>query len=305
MAMNTTTWSKTVGLTDYEKPMKVEAAKGSEVWNYPDIFTMGKMNKAGQMKFYHYTGLGVPNLRTELQPVVFNQGYELGDYTITAVKYALGFVISEEWEEDNTQIQGLLKKMTSSVGTGMSNVDASVTASVFDNAFDTTNYPGWDSKAMCDSHTANDGTAIDNDLGPTSISKDTLWDMVRYFDYQIYDEAGLEVNDMPWRLVTHPTNRETLEKILKSPLESDTGDNNANTLKDKGLKACYCRKQSSTTSFFVLGKKMKEHLLFMVKKPLTVKWKDAFEVIGRKCRNHKRIGYGFTDYRFIVGNPGA
>jgi hypothetical protein len=301
MAMNTATFAKTVGLTLYEKPFKVEADK--KVWDWDKAFTSGKMTR-NQWQTYQYTGFGSAVLGGELEPVVFENAFELAAYTITAIKYVKGFIVSEELEDDSWQIKGLLGKWAKSLGRSQSYAREVSLASVFNNAF-SSSFTGWDSVELCGSHTTTSGTTIDNDLGPSSLSFDTLWDMQKYFAYSIFDEAGLPVTDTPRLLQCHPALQDTVEKILTSPGEPDSGDRNANTLADKGITPLYNRLLSSQTAFFLHGAMMKEYLHFLQRIPVRVKWKDAFENIGRKCRTHQRFGYGFSDYRCIVGNPGA
>jgi hypothetical protein len=304
MAMNTSTFAKTVALTWYDKPFKIAADES--VWDWKKLFSVSKM-EFGQWQTYQYTGFGSANQLGELRPVVFENAYELAATTISAVKYAKGFILSEELQDDNRQIKGLLQSWAKSLGRSHSYAREVAVASVFNNAFDSS-YTGFDSVELCGSHTTNSGTAIDNDLGPSSISYSTIWDMVKYFNYQIYDEAGLPVSDVPIYIQTNPANQDVLDEILKTrgPNRSkpDSADNNANVLPDR-LTPVYNRLLTSTTAYFMHGKKMKDHLIFKQRKPMSVKWKDAFENFGRKCRTGQRFGYGFTDYRFLVGNPGA
>lgn len=300
--MNTITFAKTVGLTEYEEPMLIESQK--ESWDWKKIFTVAKMNKR-QWQTYQYTGFGEANLSDELEAVTFEPAYELDPITFTAVKYTKGFMVSEELEEDNTQIKSLLRDWARSVGRSHRYAREVCAASLLNNAFtaSTATY-GWDGVEMCGAHTTTSGTSIDNDLGPTSLSWDTLWDMRKYFQYSIFDEAGLPITDNPMYLVGHPALGDTVEAILKSPGKYDEADLHANTMKD-AFTWIPCRLLSSQTAYFVLGEEMKSHLHFRVKKDVTTVWKDAYENIGRKCRTHQRFAYGFSDYRFIVGNPGA
>ena len=298
--MNTATFAKTVGLSLYEKPMMIEATK--DEWEYKKAFTVGTM-KNGSWQTYQYTGLGAANLTGELELVQFDEAQELDPIVFTAIKYTKGFVISEELEDDNRQIKGFLGSMGKSVGRAHRYAINVATSSVFNNAFNST-YDGWDGVELCGSHTTASGDTIDNDLGPSSLSWDTYWEMMRYFDYGIVDEQGLPLTDTPKMFVTHPYNRELMEAILKSPGRFDRTDLHANTLKDT-TEVVYNRLLSSTTAFFMMGSNMKEHLHLRIRKPVKTVWDNAFENIGRKCRTHQRFSYGFSDHRYVAGNPGA
>ena len=300
--MNTVTFAKTVGLTDYEEPMLLESKKDD--WEYTKVFSIGKMDK-GQWQTYQHTGFGAANVTDELEPVLFEPAFELDPITFTAVKYTKGFILSEELEDDNTQISGLLGKWAGSIGRGHKYAKNITTASIFNNAFTASSaYYGWDGVELCGSHTTNSGQTIDNDLGPSSLDWDTLWDMAKYFEYQIYDEAGLPYTDKPKYLLTHPSNMDTVMAIKESSGRYDKTDLHANTLKAV-FEPIYCRLLTSTTAFFMLGEQAKNSLHLRQRKALTTKWNDAFENIGRKCRTHQRFSYGFSDYRCVVGNPGA
>ena len=111
--MNTATFAKTVGLSLYEKPLKIEADK--DEWPYKEAFTVGTM-KDGSWQTYQFTGVGAANLTGELELVQFDEAEELDPIVSTAVKYTKGFVISNELEEDNRQIKGFLGAMGKSVG---------------------------------------------------------------------------------------------------------------------------------------------------------------------------------------------
>jgi len=302
MAMNTTTFAKTIGLTEYHDPMMIAFKK--RTWDWPKLFTMGKMENQ-QWQTYQYTGFGAAELSDELSPVTFEQAYELDPITITAVKYVKGFMVSEELEDDNRQIKGLLNNWAKSVGRAQRYVQDLCASSVYENAF-SSSFAGWDDIELCGAHTTTSGQSIDNDLGPSSLAHDSLWDMRKYFSYQIYDEQGLlmPMPDAEIYLVTHPANADTVEEILKSSGKVGTADNDINTLKGF-VTPVYNPHLTSTTAYFLQAKQQADHLRFMQRKEVSTKWKDAFENIGRKCRTHQRFGYGFTDYRFIVGNPGA
>jgi len=297
--MNTIDFAKTVGLTEYERPMLLESAK--DEWPYKECFSIGKMDK-GQWQTYQHTGFGAANITNELELVQFDEAHELDPITFTAIKYTKGFVVSEELEEDNTQIKGLLGLWAKSVGRAHRYAVNVATTSIFNNAFDP-NYVGWDGVELCGTHTTDSGQTIDNDFPAASFGWDTVWDMVKYFDYQIYDEAGLPLTGSPAKLILHPSLRDTAEAIFKSPGKYDSTDLHANTLKAV-CNPIYNRLLSSTTAFFMLGSDMKDFLHLRHRKPVTTKWNDAFENIGRKCRTHQRFSYGFSDYRQMVGNPG-
>ena len=299
MSMNTATFGKSVGLALYTKPHKIEADK--KVFDWEKVVKDGTMDRA-TWQTYQFTGFGTANLTTELQKLKYESAFELDPIVFTAIKFTKNFIVSEELEEDNWQLKNLLGVWAKSTGRSQSYAREVAISSMFDNAFDS-DYAGWDSVELCGSHTTNSGTTIDNDLGPSGISYDTIWDGIKYFNYQIFDEAGLPVSDTPKILQTHPKNQDVVEEVLDSKLKD--ADYTINTLKGQSLTPLYNRLLSSTTAFFLHGAMQKDYMHFLQRKAVEVKWKDAFDNMGKKCRSSQRFAYGHSDYRCILGNPGA
>jgi len=299
--MNTITFAKAVALTKYEEPMLIEDGRDSVNWK--PLFTHGKM-KANSWQTFQITGFGEADQRSELQAVTFEEAAELDPITFTAIGFVKGFVVSEELIDDNIQITNLLGKWSTSVGRVMRLAREKSAMSIFNNAFDVA-YPGWDGVELCGTHTTYSGDTLDNDFPATSFDWDTYWDLIRYFTYQMIDERGLPMSAEPWQMVMHPILQERWEAIMKSPGKYDTGDNHANTLKDKQTKVTFNRHASSTTAYFMMSKEQRDHFHFRIKKAVETKWHEAFVNIGKLCRNHQRFAFGFSDHRYIVGSPGA
>lgn len=300
MVMSTSTWSKTIGLTKFEKPMLIQSSKPA--WDWQKLFTMGKMN-AATMQFYQYTGFGSAEQLGELELVPFEDAYELDSVTLTAVKYVKGFVLSEELEEDNTQISDFLSQLSSAIGRAHAYARDLCAASILNNA-QSASYTGWDSLALLsNSHSTNSGTTIDNLYTAASFSWSVARDLEKYFSYSIFDEAGLPISTKPKYLAFHPSIRDTVYPMYRSPMRYDVTDNEVNTL-DK-VELVECRLLSTTTNYFMLSEEMKNYLQFRQRRPIRTKWQDAFQNMGRFCRVDQRFAYGFTDYRFIIGSTGA
>jgi hypothetical protein len=303
MALNTNQWSKTIGLVDYQEPFIISSRK--YCWDWHKLFDMGKAKRASEA-FYSYTGFGAPVALGELVNVTYRDPSELDSLTLTAVKYALGMVISEEMEEDNTQISGFVKKMGTELGKSHAYIRDVLAANVYNEAFSTTNQTVWDDGALCAAHTTKvSADTITNSQTAAPLSKSTLWDMLKYFDYGIVTQAGLPaIATGPFHLITHPSNRDKVEKILGSPLESDTADNNKNTLADKKIIPVYSRLLSDTARYFLQASEQQQYMPFWIRKDVTTKWGDSFDNIGRKCRTHQRLLVGPVTYEYIVGNDG-
>lgn len=303
MAMNTSQWAKTVGLTDYQKPFMVRSKQ--YCWDWKKLFDVGKATR-GKEAWYPFTGFGAAEAIGELENVPYHDPQELDSITLTAVKYGLGFTISEEMEEDNTQLPSLLGDMGRAMGASHAYIRDALAADVYNEAFSTTNQTVWDAAALCSTHTTKvSGDTITNSQTAASLSKSTLWDMIKYFDYGIVTQAGLPaVASGPFYLIVHPSKRDVVEAILGSQLEPGTANNDINTLRDKQIIPVYCRLLSDTSRYFLQSADQKRWMPFWIRKDVTTKWDDSFDNIGRKCRTHQRFMVGPITYEYIVGNDG-
>lgn len=296
MAMTTAAWSKAVSLKFYEKPFIINAME--KIFDYDKLFTIGVQTDQ-QWQTFQYAGFDRVGEVPELQLVPFSDAYELSPIIFTAVKYAAGFVFSEEMEEDNRNIGSWLPSLAKAQSDEFKYAEQIAMTSIFENAFDS-NYSGWDGVELCGTHTTNNGATYTNYGGVLDISFSAVWDAADYFSSTVINEAGLPVKDVPYCIHYNPTRDRIVEKILKNTWEPDSSDRNVNTLNKFKMIPCPNRLLTSG-KWFVHGKKMKDFLHFRRRKPITMKWDDAYQNIGRMCRVHERFSKGFSDSRFIFG----
>lgn len=302
MVMSTVTWIKTVALEDYERPFIIAASESS--WDYGRVFTTKRLeNKTWQT--FPYAGFQPPKVTGELEVVRYLDAEELRKAVFTAIKFSNGFTLSEELLEDNRNIPDLLQSFANDMGTGFSYVKEQFMTSILNNAFVVydLNYTPNVGEAMVQLNhalTKAPGKTISNYGGISDITYGAVYDAIDYFRSGIFSEAGLPVNDMAVTLVCNPIHARLAEKVINNTTgyEPDNVDRNSNTLPNMGI--CYNR-LLDTNKWFVIGKKMKPHMQFRVRRPPQTKWDDAFDNEGRKCKTSMRISAGCTDYRFIYG----
>jgi hypothetical protein len=296
MAMTTAAWAKMVALEHYDKPFLISAKE--KIFEYDKIFSNKKMDYKTWQTF-QFAGPSTPGAVDELQLVPFDDSFELGSVTATAVKYANGLIVSEEAEEDNRNITSWLSQLASEYSQGHMYVTQVAMTSVFENAFDS-NYAMWDGTEMCGTHTTNEGSTYTNYGGTGDITWTNIWNAFDYFSSVIINEAGLPISDEPACIQYYPTKARLVEDLLANDYKPSTTDNDLNTIKSRKLTPVPNRLLTSGR-WFIHGKRMKQYLLFLRRKKLTVKWKEAFQNIGKFCRMHQRFTYVVVDPRFIYG----
>jgi len=298
-------WSKTTGLTDYNKPFTI-AAKGTPLWDWHQMFSMKKATR-GQEKWYFTGGFGLPGEVGVLGDIPFVTPRELNDITLSATKYAQGYSLAYETEKDLTQqsLSEFLADKAKQHGSAFSyTMDMSATY-IFDQAFVSTNQTVMDGAALAATHTTLiSGDTVDNYVS-ADMSQDTLWDGYNYFQYQILTHNGLIRPSTPKWLVTHPSNRQEVEKWLTASGEPDTVYvSNPNTIKGKGLTPVYNPLLSDTDAWYMIGAEMKPYLIFWTNDEPQAKWEDSFVNMGRMNRMFMRYISGVLTHEFIYCSDG-
>jgi len=308
MVMNTNTFSKTVGLTEYFRVFRDKAEK--DIWAWRQMFDVG-VHDNPTWQGYSVVGYGAAEERSQGALPPYHDMIEQSPTTITAVKYMLGSMIYRELLTDQRQIKDIFSRMGEALSESMSYVKDSYVARIFNRAFVYTNQYMFDSSttALCDTHTLASGDSLTNEFPSATLTYDNFWSLVQYFTSTVVNQNNLPYTDSPKYFLYHPVQENIVEKIRRSPMEPDTTDNNKNVL-DKymsGITFIPCRLLTTNTNYFLLGSKMKQHLIFRwVKdwKPQTKVDKD-FDRLGTKILTFQKFLAGVDNYIPIIGCIGA
>lgn len=308
MAVTTTVFAKTVGNTEYEKPLRIKADE--KVWAWDKVFDTGKTDRAETL-FYSHTGFGPAQPRGELEPLYFEDAVEGPERKLLVKKFSIGTSLSEEMEDDNRNLPGLLNSWADAMGDSHSYVEAYDHAKRFNNAFATTdteyvhvNYADTNEAIFADTHTVYSGATYDNLFPAASFDYETAQDMQRYFLTGIVDEKGLPASDQLAQVLYAADLDDAIKDAFKTRDGAPgTANWSTNTLGNPDL--IPCRLLSPTTMYIFIGKKAKKYLLSRRRKPLTVKWWDDNERNGRKVNSWMRRGEKILDPRFMVASQGA
>lgn len=308
MAVTTATFAKTVGNTEFEKPMRIKADK--EIWPYKKIFSTGTTKRA-ETKFYSHTGFGAAQPVGELEPLYFEDPLEGPERTLSVKKISIGTSLSEEMEDDNLHLPGLLNTWSDAMGDSHSYVKSYDHAKRFNRAFATTysdythvNYADTAEAIFADTHTCANGDTYDNLFPAASFDYATAQDMERYFLTGMVDEQGLPITDELKCILFASDLIDVISNVYKTRKgEPGTADWSTNTLSNPDLVPC--RLLSPTTMYVMIGKKAGKYLLSRQRKAMQVKWWDDNERNGRKVNCWQRYGEKILDPRFMVASLGA
>ena len=236
--------------------------------------------------------------------------YDTAQETFTA-RYthetiALAFALTEEAIEDNLY-DTLSSRYTRALARSMANTKQVKAANVLNNAF-STSYPGGDGKPLLttDHPTITAGDLANEpstaaDLNETSL-ENSLIDIAGF-----KDERGIKVNVQARKLIIPPQLQFVADRVLNSPGRVGTADNDINALKNMGmLPEGYTVNHflTDTDAFFIKtdGPNGMKHF---ERASMTTGMEGDFETGNVRYKAREGYSFGWSDWRWLYGSPGA
>lgn len=260
-------------------------------------------------QFSQMAGVGLPSKIEETEDIQtdsFVQGFHK---TFKPVKYGLGVAASLELVEDDKF--GIISRRSVALSNSIYQAREIQAASVYNNAFDGTNYAGPDGKALCASDhplikaggTQSNMLSVAADLDVTSLELAlTDWELIKTH------EGFLQMLPTP-RVLVSSQNRWNVAEILKSQMRSDTANNTINAFKytETGgtIEPLIWSFLTDTDAWFLVAPPAETETLWLDRKaPYTdndfVKKNETGYVYMRY-----RADYGFYGFRGVYGTAGA
>jgi Mu-like prophage major head subunit gpT len=268
-----------------------------------NVDTTGRMIE----QFSQMAGVGLATLINEGQDTdvdTFVQGYHK---TFKPAKYGLGIAASQELVEDD-QI-GIISKRAVALANSINQTIEIQGASVYNNAFDATNYAGPDGKALCASDhplvkaggtQSNLGTSADLDV--TALEQGmTDWELTKTH------EGFLQLLPTP-RLLVAAANRWNVHEILKGQMRSDTANHTINAFQytENGgtIEPIVWSFLTDPDAWFLVAPPAETETKWLWRKQAYTKSDyDERKEIGYVFMRY-RADFGFYGFRGVWGNPG-
>jgi hypothetical protein len=272
---------------------------------YTDLFDTHSSRKAWE-EDVGTSMFGLAAVKTEGGAVSYDtaqQGY-LKRYQ--HVTYGLGFVITREMVDDDLY-DVIGKKRAQGLAFSMRQTKEIIGASVYNNAFDDTNYPQPDGKAILDTaHPNIAGGTWDNITTAATLSEATLEDLCIDI-MQATNDRGLNIALIPQTLIVPPALVFEADRILNSPLRVGTADNDLNALKNMGkfpggVKVNHYL--TSSTAYFIRTN-CPDGAKYFERRGDDFTMDNDFDTENAKYKATGRYSFGVTDARSLYGNAGA
>ena len=251
------------------------------------------------------SGFGTAPVKSEGGAISFDAAQETYTARYSHETIALAFSITEEAIEDNLYDK-LAARYTRALARSMSQTKQIRAASVLNNAFSTSN-PIGDGSALCAAdHPSISGNqsnvlATASDLNETSLEQ-MLIDIAGFTD-----ERGLKIAVRGMKLIIPKELQFVAERVLNSNLRPGTADNDTNALKSMGMLpegAVVNHFLTDTDAFFVKTDAPNGFKLFQ-RTAIKTAMEGDFDTGNMRFKARERYSFGVSDWRSVIGTPGA
>ena len=250
------------------------------------------------------SGFDKAAVKSEGAAVVYDSAQETYTARYQHETIALAFSITEEAVEDNLYDK-ISTRYTKALARSMAQTKQLKAAAILDGAFTTST--GGDGVALCaNNHPTIAGTfanelATAADLSETSLEQCVI-DIAKFTD-----ERGLKIAAKGQKLIIHPAQQFTAERIMKSANRVGTADNDINALSSMGMipQGYVVNNFLADGESFFIKTDVPNGMKHMVRAPIKTAMEGDFETGNVRYKARERYSFGFSDPRGIFGSPGV
>lgn len=275
---------------------------------YSEIYKVLQSKKAYELAV-QMEGFGLASVKDEASDIAFDTRQQGFSPKYIHNSYAKGFVISYEALQDELYHQ--LDSGARAVARAMRISKEVYSAALFNNAFTTaSSMPGGDGLAMISTAHINgpSGGTYSNRLPlDADFAEASLEDMCRLIN-RASDPRGLNINLQTNKLIGHVDQAFDFERVLKSSLQNDTGNNAINAIKNMGyVSGGYVATPyltADTDAWFVTTD-APDGLKFYQRQEIQFGEDEAFTSMNMRYRAFERYAFGYDDPRGVYGTSGS
>ncbi len=255
-----------------------------------------------------FTGFGTAPVKGEGAAVQYDNAQESYTSRYTAETIALAFSVTEEAMEDNLY-DTFAKLRARGLARSMANTKQTKAADVFNNGFNTS-FTGGDGQPMFSaSHpTVGDGNQSNlvGSAGTVDLSEAAL-ETALVSIQTIKDDRGILVGGNAVSLHVAPNNQFTADRVLNSPYQPNTADNNINAINHQGMipQGYMVNKRFQDADAFFIKTDVPNGAKMFVRAPLATKMEPDFDTGNLRFKARERYSFGWSDWRGYFGSQGA
>lgn len=271
---------------------------------YTELFDVQSSDKAYE-EIVQIIGFGVVPVKAQGASITYDSEVQGPVTRFTHVAYASGYIVTHEELADNLYTE-VSNTRASALARSFRQTKERVAAGVYNRAT-TSGYVGGDGVVLLSTAHPNTsgGTfsnklAVDADLSEAALEDLTIQIM------QATDDRGLTINLMPKSLIVAPANFYNAHRILDTPYQVDTANNNINVLKANGVipKLVVNHYLTDSDAWFIRTD-CPNGMLFFDREPIRFDQDNDFDTMNAKAAGYERYSCGWGDARALFGSTGG
>ncbi len=278
---------------------------------HAEIFDIESSDRAFEEEVM-LSGFGNAQVKAEGQGVSFDDAQETFTSRYTHETIALAFSITEEAIEDNLYDR-LASRYTKALARSMANTKQVKAANVLNNGFDG-NFAGGDGVSLFGNnaggvivnHPTLAGTFSNQlqtpaDLNETSLEQ-SLIDIAAFTD-----ERGLKIAARGMKLIIHPNQQFTAERLMESKGRTNTADNDINAIVSRGMvpQGYVINHYLTDTDAFYIKTDVPNGMKMFNRSPIKTSMEGDFDTGNVRYKARERYSFGFSDPRGMYASAGA
>jgi hypothetical protein len=270
---------------------------------YTAIFDM-ESSKMAYEEDVEVTGFGLVPEKAQAAATAFDSHQQGFTKRYTHVARSMGFVVTREEMDDN-----LYKRAFDRAGMlsfSFRTTKETVGANVLNRAFNSS-YAGGDGKELlATDHPTLAGT-FSNELSVAAdLTEASLEDLLTQIE-EATNSRGLPIAIRGQCLIVAPANAFNAERIIKSTLQNDTGNNAVNAIRSMGLlpKGSMVNHYLTDADAWFVKTNAMNGMQGFNRTPFEFKRENDFDTDNLKAKGYERYSFGWTDPRGMYGSEGA
>lgn len=294
--------------TDQRKQLQegLNAVVGLKYNEYPDLWRDIFDEKTSEKAYEEdvmMAGLAGGSVKPEGAAIEYDDMFEtyVSRYNHSTVIKAVA--ITEEAVEDNLYLS-LGAKIAAAMARAMKYTKEVRRANVLNNAFDS-NYPGGDGvQLLSTSHPLGGGGTLNNTLTVAAQLAESSLEQLTVNISDWVDERGIPVNASIKKLIIPTALQFVAARILMTPYQPDTGDNNINALFKLGTirNGFSVNRYLTDTAKYFLITDVEDGLKAFSRRSLKKGLEGDFETGNLRYKLSERYSEGWTDPRGVAGS---
>lgn len=251
------------------------------------------------------TGFGLAAVKAQAAAVSYDSESQGPTKRYVHITYGLGYIVSREEMEDNLY-EVVSKKRAKALAFSIRQTEEIIGANILNRAF-TAGYTGADGKVMIASdHPTVSGTqsnllAVAADLSEAAIEDLCIQIM------QAQNSRGHRIAIMPKKLIVSTAEAFNAERILKSQLQSGTGNNDINAIRSMGAipGGVAVNHYLTDPDAWFIQTNCPDGMMRFTRRATEFRNDNDFDTENAKAKATLRFSVGWTDWRGIYGSSGA